>query len=310
MRARLARRRSRLGVGLLVLAAAAAGACRRSGPERGRIAVSIFPLYDIVRRVAGHDMPVDLILPPGRTTHAFDPKPGDVARLAEAQMVFAIGLGLEQWLPPMLKGAEEGEARLFELGPLLDPILVPESVLQMAEEGGGPGRPAPVDPHVWMDPRRMERATDLVVDALQKLEPGAGPQLRRRGDEVKRSLAELDQELERRSQIWRKRKIATFHGSLFTFAARYGLEVTAVVEAVPGREPSPRYVARLVDVLKTTGTAALLTEPQFDPRAARVIAGEAGLPIFEIDPVGGGAGADSYEKTMRNDADVFDRALR
>jgi ABC-type Zn uptake system ZnuABC Zn-binding protein ZnuA len=295
---------------VLLLAAAAAGACRRPGSGRSRIAVSIYPLYDVVRRVAGPDVAVDLILPPGHTTHSFDPKPQDVARLADARMVFAIGLGLEQWLPPMLQGAGGKETRLFELGPLLDPILVPEGVLDLAEEREGPPGPAPVDPHVWMDPRRMERATDLVVDALQKLEPGIGPQFRKRGDEVERSLLELDQELERRSQAWTRRRIATFHGSMFTFAARYGLQVTAVVEPVPGREPSPRYVARVVEALRTSDTAALFSEPQFDPRAARVIAGEAGLPLFEIDPVGGGEGTDGYEKMMRRDADVLDKALR
>ena len=295
---------------VVVLAAAAAAACRRPDGARSRIAVSIYPLYDVVRRVAGPDLAVDLVLPPGHTTHSFDPKPQDVARLADARMVFAIGLGLEQWLPPMLQGAGEKETRLFELGPLLDPILVPEGVLDLAAAREEPAGAAPVDPHVWMDPRRMERATDLVVDALQKLEPAVGPRLRQRGDEVKRSLRELDQELERRSQAWTRRKIATFHGSMFTFAARYGLEVTAVVEVVPGREPSPRYVARVVEALRASGTAALLTEPQFDPRPARVIAGEAGLPVFEIDPVGGGEGADSYEKMLRRDADVLDKALR
>src|SRR5262249_18654736 len=141
-------------------------------------------------------------------------------------------------------------------------------------------------------------------------EPGSGPQFRKRGDEVKRSLLELDQELERRAQAWTRRRIATFHGSMFTFGARYGLQVTAVVEPVPGREPSPRYVARVVEALRTSDTAALFSEPQFDPRAARVIAGEAGLPLFEIDPVGGGPGADGYEKMMRLDADVLDKALR
>jgi ABC-type Zn uptake system ZnuABC Zn-binding protein ZnuA len=294
----------------LFLAAAAAGACRRPESEKSRIAVSIYPLYDVVRRVASPELAVDLILPPGHTTHSFDPKPQDVARLAEARMVFAIGLGLEQWLPPMLQGAGEKETRLFELGPLLDPILLPEAVLDLAEERESGAGGAPVDPHVWMDPRRMERATDLVVDALEKLEPALGPQFRKRGDEVKRSLAALDQELQRRARAWARRRIATFHGSMFTFAARYGLQVTAVVEPVPGREPSPRYVARLVEALRTSDTAALFTEPQFDPRAARVIAGEAGLPLFEIDPVGGGPGADGYEKMMLRDADVLDKALR
>jgi ABC-type Zn uptake system ZnuABC Zn-binding protein ZnuA len=310
MAARLETLRLPLGIGLLALLAVTAAGCGRGLPQRGRVAVSIFPLYDVVRRVAGPDLAVDLILPPGHTDHSFDPKPQDVARLAEARMVFAIGLGLEQWLPSMLKAAGDGQTRLFELGPLLDPMLVPEDVLELAEGSPSHEAGAPVDPHVWMDPRRMERATDLVVDALEKLDPDDGPQFRRRADDVKRSLAGLDQELVRRSQGWTKETIATFHGSMFYFASRYGLRVAAVVEPIPGREPSPRYVARVVEALRKGGVAALFTEPQFDPRPAQVIAAEAGLPVFEVDAVGGGPGAEGYEKLLRKDAAVFDEALR
>jgi ABC-type Zn uptake system ZnuABC Zn-binding protein ZnuA len=92
------------------------------------------------------------------------------------------------------------------------------------------------------------------------------------------------------------------------FADRYKLDVVAVVEPVPGQEPTPKHLAEVVDVLKKTG-AALLSEPQLDPRPARVLASEAGVAVFEIDPQGGSPAADSYEKLMRQIADVLDKAL-
>jgi hypothetical protein len=41
-----------------------------------------------------------------------------------------------------------------------------------------------------------------------------------------------------------------------------------------------------------------------------VIAEESGLPLYELDPVGGGPGADSYEALLRKNAAVLDEALR
>ncbi|HVQ30606.1 MAG TPA: metal ABC transporter substrate-binding protein, partial [Vicinamibacteria bacterium] len=289
-------------------------ACGRREPPPPRVAASIFPLYDIVRRVAARRLEVDLVLPPGHTTHSFDPRPQDVAKLANAQIVFAVGLGLDTWVTDMAKNAGVGEGRVFNVGPLVDPILVPEGVLRLAEGDGagqhGRGAESPIDPHFWLDPVRAARATDVVVAALQKLDPEEAPFYRIRGDDLKRSLDALHGRIGRRSSLWTHRTLVTFHGSLYYYADRYHLDVAAVVEAVPGREPTARYMADLLEVIRKAGVVALFSEPQLDPRAARAIAGEAGLPVHEIDPVGGSPGVDTYEKVLDQVTDVLDKTLR
>jgi len=119
------------------------------------------------------------------------------------------------------------------------------------------------------------------------LDPEEGPLYRQRGEDVKHSLHELHQEIARQSAGWTKRKIVTFHASMNYFAERYGLEVVAVVEPVPGQEPTARHLAEVLEILKKT-QAALFSEPQLDPRPARVLASEAGVPLYEIDPQGAG----------------------
>jgi zinc transport system substrate-binding protein len=293
-------------VGLLLFALVAGG-CAGSGRGRPRIAASIFPLYDITRRVAGDRLPVQLVLPAGQTEHTFDPKPGDVEGLADAQLVFAVGLGLDEWLKTLVKRAGTGTARVFELAPLLDPILVPPGILK--EEGGAEGRTARVDAHFWMDPVRMQQAVDLIVEALQRLDPEQSPRFRTRGNEVKHSLNLLHEEIARRAGAWRQRRIVTFHGSLFYFADRYHLEIVAVVEPLPGREPDARYLADLVTAVRQGGAVALFSEPQLDRGRAQRIASETNLPLYELDPLGGGEG-DSYEKLLLRNVDVLERALK
>lgn len=289
-------------------------ACGSRKPPPPRVAASIFPLYDIVRRVAGRRLEVDLVLPPGHTTHSFDPRPQDVAKLANAQIVFAVGLGLDGWVAEMAKNAGAGKGKVFDVGPLVDPILVPERVVRLAEgeaaDAQGRGGEGPIDPHFWLDPVRAERATDVVVAALQQLDPEEAPFYRTRGDDLKRSLEDLHLRIGRRSGAWTHRRLVTFHGSLYYYADRYRLEVAAVVEPVPGREPTARYMADLLDAIRKAGVVALFSEPQLDPRAARAIAGEAGLPLYEIDPVGGSTGTDTYEKLLDQVTDVLDKALR
>jgi zinc transport system substrate-binding protein len=292
-----------------VIAAAATLSCARTAPDGRSVAASIFPLYDIARRVGGDRLRVDLVLPPGRTTHYYDPSPKEVARLGGASVVFAVGLGLDSWLGPVVRGAGGGQARLFDLGPLVDPMLVPDNIVKAGGSGATHDHDGPMDPHFWLDPMRMQRVTDLVMEACRGLDPEGAPGYTLRGEEVKASLQRLHGELVRRSERWRGRSIVTFHGSLFYFAARYGLEVAAVVEPVPGREPTAREIADLIALVKQENVAALFSEPQLDPRASEVIAHETGLPLVQVDPVGGLPGTESYEALLRQVAGALDRAL-
>ena len=115
----------------------------------------------------------------------------------------------------------------------------------------------------------MLQVIDLVVEGCRNLDPEGAPGFAARGAEMKASLRQLHAELMRRSERWRGRKIVTFHGSLYYFAERYGPEVAAVVESVPGREPTAREIADLVATAREQKVAAFFSEP-----AARPASGE------------------------------------
>lgn len=276
-------------------------ACARSVPARRLVAATVFPLYDLTRRVADERLDVRLVLAPGLDPHSYEPRPKDVADLADASLIFAVGLGLDPWAQGLARSAGAGEACVFDLGPLMDPILAPPGLI----------RPEPlIDPHFWTDPVRAQRAVDVIVEALSGLDPGWGPFYRERGEAVKRSIQALHEDVSRQAAQWSRRRIVTFHGSLFYFAARYGLQVVAVVQPVPGTEPTAQHVAALVAELRGPQAAALFTEPQMEGQLAAALAREAGVAVHEVDPLGGGPKAASYEDLVRGIARAMDGALR
>ena len=276
-------------------------ACTRRTPERLQVAATVFPLYDLTRRVADDRLDVRLILAPGLDPHDYEPRPKDVAGLADASLIFAVGLGLDPWAQGLARSAGAGEARVFELGPLMDPILAPPGLI----------RPEPlIDPHFWTDPVRAQRAVDVIVEALSGLDPEGGPFYRERGGAVKRSIQALHGDVSRQAETWSRHRIVTFHGSLFYFAARYGLQVTGVVQPVPGTEPTAQHMAAIVAELRGTPGAALFTEPQMSAQLAGALAREAAVTVHEVDPLGGGPRAASYEDLLRGIARAMDEALR
>jgi ABC-type Zn uptake system ZnuABC Zn-binding protein ZnuA len=278
-----------------------APACTRSAPARRLVAATVFPVFDLIRRVAGDRLDVRLILAPGLDPHDYEPRPKDVAGLADASLIFAVGLGLDPWAQGLARSAGAGEARVFELGPLMDPILAPAGLI----------RPEPlIDPHFWTDPVRAQRAVDVIVEALSGLDPEGGPFYRERGGALKSSIQAVHADVARQAQTWTRRRLVTFHGSLFYFAARYGLQVVGVVQPVPGTEPTAQHMAALVAELRGPQAAALFTEPQMEAQLAKALAREAGVGVHEVDPLGGGPKAASYEDLMRGIVGAMDEALR
>ncbi len=287
---------------VLALVALAFGAsCRRAPQPQRQVAATVFPLYDIAQRVAGDRLQVQLILQPGLDPHDYEPRPRDVAGLADAGLIFAVGLGLDPWAQRVARAAGAGEARVFEIGPLMDPILAPSGIVRQEPL---------VDAHFWTDPVRALRAVDVTVEALSGLDPGGGPFYRERGQQLRASIEALHLEILRDAATWRRRRIVTFHGSLFYFAARYGLEVVGVVQPMPGSEPPPQHVAEITGLLRGPDAATLFVEPQLEGQLARAIAHEAGAAIHEVDPLGGAPRAASYEELLRGIALAMDTALR
>ena len=286
-----------LGTAILALAFSGSACRQTEGPPsvRAVVAASIFPIFDIVRRVAGDTVRVALVLPPGQMDHGFDPRPHDLARLSGVELGFGVGLGLDPWNERVLAASTDGRARVIELGPALDPRSFP---------AGGQ------DPHFFLDPERMAKGALLVAEALAVRDPAGERGYHARGRQVAAELRALDAELRARAERFTKRAFVTFHGSFFYFAERYRLTVVAVVEPLPGREPKPRDVADVLRAIREGEAAALFSEPQLDPRPARVVAAESGLPLFELDPIGGGPGAETYEALMRRNIAVLEEALR
>ncbi|MDE2780912.1 MAG: metal ABC transporter substrate-binding protein [Chloroflexota bacterium] len=78
---------------------------------------------DWARVVGGDRADVFALLPPGGDPHSFVPGGSDVARVADADVVFTVGLGLEaDWLHDLVHNAQADESRVIELGEVVDPL--------------------------------------------------------------------------------------------------------------------------------------------------------------------------------------------
>jgi len=52
---------------------------------------------DVVKNIAGDAINLTVLLPVGADPHSFQPTPQDVARVSDADLIFANGAGLEEF---------------------------------------------------------------------------------------------------------------------------------------------------------------------------------------------------------------------
>jgi len=303
------------------------------------VVVSMHPHYDLIRQIAGDAVEVTRILPIGASPHTFDPTPRDVARVAEADLVVLNG-GLDEWLLDLVE-ASGTDAPVLELLTALpfEPVTGEAHDHEgEGEEGGeahaegeheehegethegeehagehdeGAHDHSGVNPHIWLDPVLMAEAVPLFVDALAQVDPENAETYRTNGEALVADLEALHEELTQMLAPVQGAPFVPFHDAWPYFTRRYGLDQVTVIEPAPGREPSPAYIAEALDAIRESGAKAVFNDVQLPARPAEIVAEQAGVPLYTLDPEGGGTSEEeTYAAFMRKNAATIAEALR
>ena len=313
-----------LAVALLV---ASCGGDRETGRERLLVVATTTILGDVVANVAGDDADVETLLPVGADPHDFQPSARDIARLREADLVVANGLGLEAELTDALEAAADDGVRILTVAPGLDPIPFAgdgededhaneedHAEEDHADEEGHTDH-GELDPHVWMDPLRMAHAARAVAAELDDLAEGDWAS---RAEAYAAELEALDAEIAGlvAGIPAAERVLVTNHEALGYFAERYGFQVVGVV--VPGGstmgDPSSAELAGLVETMRETGVRAVFAETIDPSGLADAVAAEVGGAVAVVELYTGslgpeGSGAETLVDLLRLDAQRIVDAL-
>jgi len=181
--------------------------------------------------------------------------------------------------------------------------------LALREGGHGEGTG---DPHTWLDPILVrDHWVPRLVGALVDANPSARAALEARGAALEDSLTALDGWIAARLAPARGRAFVATHSAWQYWSARYGVRELGAIYESPGREPSSRELARLVDLARAERAHAVFTEPQLGESGARALAQELGVGVAVLDPIGGAGleGRDDYFRMMRFNAERMASAL-
>jgi ABC-type Zn uptake system ZnuABC Zn-binding protein ZnuA len=232
---------------------------------------------DVVSQVGGDKVSVEVLLPLGSDPHSFSPTPQDAAKIADADIVFANGVGLEAFLMPLMDS----------IGGSLKVVEVSNGISFRTTISENPRDKKPVDdPHTWMDPNNVSIWVDNIVRALSEKDPNNANYYLENGKAYQVKLRELDTWI--RSEVSlipeQDRKLVTDHLVFGYFSDRYGFSQVGAI--IPGfsslAEPSAQDIAQIEDAIKAMGVQAIFINIGTNTNIAQRISEDAGTKLVSL----------------------------
>jgi zinc transport system substrate-binding protein len=238
------------------------------------VVTSLFPLYDFAKNIGKDKADVSLLLPPGVEPHSFEPKPGDVLRIHDADIFIYTDAAMEPWVTKILQSIESKNLLVVEAGKGIS--LMKEPSDERGEHGG-------TDPHIWLDFANAQRMVDTICEGFSAKDPAHKTFYADNARAYNSLLSALDSRYMKTLTHCKHSDIV--HGGHFAFgylAKRYNLHYVAAYGFSPDSESTPRRLYDLSEMIKQKGIKYIFYEELLSPRVAETIARETGVSLLKL----------------------------
>lgn len=289
-----------------------------SAPIKAVASFSI--LGDLVRQVGGDRVQVDVLVGPGADAHVFQPAPSHAKRVAQAQVVFANGLGFEGWMTRLLNTARyKGPHVVVSEG--IKPIEAEndEHDQKHHKDHGKKGHGhdhGEIDPHAWQSVPNAMAFVGNIAKGLCAADAAGCDAYQRNAAAYAAELKALDADIRASWAVIppAQRKVITSHDAFGYYAKEYGVTFLAPQGASTESEASPKGVAQLVRQIQQENIKALFVENISDPRLIAQIGRETGVKpsgvLFSDSLTDARGPAATYLALMRNNTRTLTQAIQ
>lgn len=321
---------------LLLILLATLGGCAPSAvvaPPDNRsetaVLVTVPPIADLVRRVAGDSASVSILVPAGKEPETFAPSPSDVMKIANCDFFFRVGLATETPLLKRLKSVNpkmkivdlrENLPRLDKIPPVA--VASPDEKTSDHDPHDGerehdhpasddPHHPdhAPghhdcaddgIDPHIWMSPSNLIFMATIIERELSSKNPEKAEKYRTNSDRFRREVKTLQSETVDRLAPVTSRTLYVFHPAYGYYCQEFGLEQRAIEAG--GKSPKSKDLVELIRKIQEEKADKIFVQPEFNQTAVQKIAEAVSISVAVHSPLG--------EDCLKNIRELTDRIVQ
>lgn len=240
-----------IGFGVVGCAAAAT----LTPTPRLRVVATTTQVTALVQVVAGDKIDLTGIFKANVDPHEFEPTPGDLRAIADADLILKNGLGMEGGLDDAIRNSGT-KASIIETFAGVQ--------LRKGDQESPLG-----DPHVWHSVPNAIIMLNNIRDALSGSDPANAEIFKANAAAYEKKLTDLDQYI--MAQIVSipapNRKIVSDHDTFGYYADRYGLAVVGSVipSMTTAYQPSAQQLQELIASIRAKNVKAIFTESSIPP---------------------------------------------
>lgn len=282
------------------------------------IYTTVYPLTYFAERIGGSHVEVNSIYPPGSNEHSFDPTQKDMMNLADADLFFYVGLGLEGFVENAQKTLKNENVELIETAANVseEKLDVSTSVAHEheAEEEDHDHAHGDIDPHVWLSPIISQDLALSIKDALVKTQPNHKEEFEKNYKSLISELQDLDKEFKEMADNAPSKTFFVSHSAFGYIAGTYGLTQISVAGLNSQDEPSQKELTKIVDQAKENHIHYILFEQNVSSKLAEVIQKEVGAEPLTLHNLSVLTDEDikndeTYFTLMKKDIETLKKAL-
>lgn len=265
-------------------------------------------IADFLRHVGGSHVDVMVMIKEGSNHHSFEPTMSEARLIAEVDMIFSNGIGLEQpWLNDLRESTNSSAVlEVVSWGAYLLDLDHRDHIHQ-----GG-------DPYIWHNTENAQIMIDNIVLGLSEFDPANQEDYEANAEAYKADLEVLTEEIASLLNPIppERRKLVTGHEAFAYFADQFELELigTVIIASHETKQSSTRDIEKLIQKIKEQQVPAIFAGISLNPRQAQTIADEAGVPLIAnlySDSLGeAGTEAETYLSMMRYNAQAIYNGLQ
>lgn len=275
-----------------------------------QVYTTVYPLTYFTERIGAEHVEVQSVYPAGANEHSFEPTQQDMIKLAEADLMFYVGLGLEGFIGKAKDTLKNEKVQFTATSDSitdeeLDAAAGPHEdeheeeaheedghdedahEEEPAEEAGHEGHDhGSTDPHVWMSPVLSQKLAASIKDSLIEQDPDHAEDYENNYDALVAELEELDESFVALSERVNNKTFFVSHSAFGYISEPYGFEQIAVAGLNSQDEPSQKELTEIVDLAKKEKIEYIVFEQNVSSNLTEVIQKEVGAEAVEMHNLG------------------------
>jgi zinc/manganese transport system substrate-binding protein len=286
----------RIQIQTAVIAVLLAASVTCPAAKKLNVVASTLDMADIAKQIGGDRLSVYAISTGKYDLHFFDPRPSQVMKLREADVLIVGGFDVDIWIQGLIEASRNHKVRFGAIGYVdpsdgVRPIQVPKGRID-----GAMGDVHPYgNPHYWVTRENVHIVAENIAKALSRVSPNDADSFDRNKEAYLKEVDEVFDELHKKLEPFKGTKVIQYHQSWDYFCIEFGLEIVGSLEPKPGIPPSASHLRDVVAAARREKARLMLIEPYYPKRPVDFVARETGAKVLRLPfYTGGKKGVDTF----------------